>query len=253
MNKPVIGIVAGYISDGPGLPHARINQFYYDSILSAGGLPIILPPITDESAMQDYFDIVDGVLFPGGRDIDPARYGDPRHERVRTLVPLLESFILRMFELADARPELPTLGICLGCQVFNVGRGGALHQHIPDVPRGDAVEHSAYQEVYNGSLRAHPVEVRAGSRLAEVLGRTSLEVNSSHHQAADAKRLGRGLVASAFGPDGIVEALEDPGRPFFLAVQWHPEEIAAARPEHAILFRRFVQAASRRRESVAAE
>ena len=127
------------------------------------------------------------------------------------------------------RLRLPTLGICRGAQTLNVVRGGTLHQHLPDVV-GDTIAH---RQTKDGRVPTHPVAVAPGSRLAAVLGTTELNVNSFHHQAV--ARLGVGLRACAWAPDGTIEAIDDPGQPFLLAVQWHAETLRDT-PMHLALF-----------------
>lgn len=256
MPRPVIGLVSNLYDHVAGKqhPHARMNVEYFDAIDRAGGLPIILPPLADPAAVEQYLDTVAGVLFVGGYDIDPARYGQPRHPTTEVLAARIEPFIFAMFDAVDRRPSLPVLGICLGQQVFNVARGGTLHQHLPDVARAGAIAHKAAESQYAGGRAEHPVRIAGGSLLARIVdlpatngrgfpgsaGAFDITVNSGHHQAID--RVGRGLRASAVAPDGIVEALEDPTHRFLLSVQWHPEDLTD-QPEHLALFRSLVEAA----------
>ena len=249
MTRPVIGVVANYYEKAPGKwhGHSRLNIEYSDAILAAGGLPVILPVIDDRSAMEQFLDSVSGVVFGGGYDIDPARYGQPKHPKTELLASRLETFVFAMFELADRRPGLPALGICLGCQLFNVARGGTLHQHLPDVPRPNAVAHVSAESPYSGGRQDHRVRVEPGTRLAQAVGGAGeIAVNSGHHQAID--RVGSGLLASAACTDGIVEAVEDPARRFFISVQWHPEDLAGQpdQPQSKALFRSLVEAAAGR-------
>ncbi len=249
MTRPLIGVVANYFdqSRGQALPHARLNVGYFDAISRAGGLPVILPPVEDRAAIDQFIDLVDAVLFGGGYDISPRRYGHEPHPKTIPLVDRLEPFIFAVFERADLRADLPVFGVCLGAQVFNVARGGTLHQHVPDVARSGPLPHHHEQTQYSGGREFHPVRVVPGSRLAQSLGGgVELQVNSGHHQAVD--RLGRGLRVCGRSPDGIVEAVEDPERPFFVAVQWHPEEMFD-RPEHLALFQALVRAADVRRDA----
>lgn len=244
MTRPIIGIVASFSDRGPGLPAVQINLFYVNAVLAAGGVPVLLPMTDDGEVMEQYIDAADGVLFCGGWDLSPARYGVADvHPKSKCLVGPLEDYLLEMFRRVDARGDVPAMGVCLGCQLFAVGRGGTLHQHVPDVKRERPLEHFVPQDPYLGSKREHWVSVTPESRVAEAIGTDRLVTNSSHHQSvADT---GRDLVVTAMSDDGIVEAVEDPGREFFFAVQWHPEEIVD-RPEHLALFRSLVQAAGRR-------
>jgi putative glutamine amidotransferase len=121
---------------------------------------------------------------------------------------------------------VPVLGICRGVQTLNVARGGTLHQHL-----------EGHRQTAAGRVTTHSVRIEPGSRLARVMGVTEADVNSFHHQAAD--RLGQGLRAVAWAPDGLVEGLESDGDAFYLGVQWHAESLVD-RPEHCALFRELV-------------
>ncbi len=206
---------------------------YARALALAGGMPLVLPPTTDEDALGAALHRLDGLVLIGGKDLSPRWYGQKRHPRTRPADRRRLEGDLLLAQVALAR-DIPILGICMGCQLLNVGLGGDLIQHIPDRV-GTAVRHFPRESF-------HPARVAPGSRLAAVLGRTELEVNSSHHQAIG--RLGEGLRAVAWAPDGIVEAVEGNGERFLLAVQWHPERIAD-RPGQLALFRALVEAAGR--------
>ena len=132
------------------------------------------------------------------------------------------------------------LAICRGQQALNVARGGTLHQHLPDRP-GTTIDHRQRE---SGETVTHLVDVTAGSQLARLMGRRAAKVNSFHHQAVD--RLGTGLRAVAWAPDGVIEGVEAPGRDFMVGVQWHVETLVHRR-EHAALFHGLVAAAERGR------
>jgi putative glutamine amidotransferase len=141
--------------------------------------------------------------------------------------------------LEAVKGRLPFLGICRGIQVINVAQGGTLYPHVPDQLRGDF--HPPHDETKPRDSLAHEVQVKPGSRLAAILGRSNLRVNSMHHQGI--ARLAPGFTANAHAPDGLIEAIELDDHPFGLAVQWHPEWLTAYKPNRA-LFRAFVEAAS---------
>jgi putative glutamine amidotransferase len=185
-------------------------------------------------------DACDGLLLTGGEDIEPSWYGaDPS--------PLLEQpsrerdlFELALFAVARQR-GLPILGICRGIQLINVALGGTLFQDLPS-ERPGTIDHSP-KDVRNA--RTHRVRLDAGSRAASSLDATQITVNSVHHQAI--RELGKGLIASGWTDDGLIEAAEsEPGASWILAVQWHPEEMHADRnaPEHG-LFSALVKEANR--------
>jgi len=229
-NRPAIGLCPGLLTTDR--ERIRIPLPYSEALFAAGARPFILPVTERLDVVPDLLAGLRGVVLTGGPDLDPARYGQPPHPETRPADPRRTAFDLRVLECAEAR-GLPVLGICGGLQTINVARGGTLHQHLETgtVHRADRRAEEA----------RHPVTVRAGTLLARIVGEGPVEVNSAHHQAAD--RVGRGLVVSARSPDGVIEALEDPSRPFYLAVQWHPERIFQ-RPEQLALFDALIRAAA---------
>jgi putative glutamine amidotransferase len=222
--RPLIGLTAYRTHAAWGVwhtPAALLPHAYADHVTAAGGVPVLLPIGADDAAAA-VIPRLDGLILSGGPDIEPVRYGaapDPFAERSQADRDTWETALL----MAALQADLPVLGICRGLQLINVCRGGTLHQHLPDVV-GDAVTH---RQAEDGRRATHVVDIVAGSRLARVLGATRLRVNSFHHQAVD--RLGTGLRASARAPDGTIEAIEDPARPFVLAVQWHAETLVESR------------------------
>jgi putative glutamine amidotransferase len=218
---------------------------YLYGVEAAGGLPLVMPPLT-EAAIESLLDRLDGVLLSGGPDLDPETYGAEPHAELGPTEPDLDRFELAVARSADAR-EMPILAICRGAQALNIVRGGALHQHLPDLS-----EEIAHRQDAPGDKPSHEVTLVPGTRLASLLlgGETDgggaldgrISVNSFHHQAIE--RLGEDLVVSARAPDGTIEAIEDPARPFLVGVQWHAETLTD-RPYESALFRGFVDACSR--------
>jgi putative glutamine amidotransferase len=232
--RPIIGITTDYVDEKP--TRYMLPSDYAASVERAGGLPVLLPFRSDLSLIPDYVDLVDGIVFTGGNDLDPALYGDePIHPMARQLDPARQRFELALIAEVERR-RTPALGVCLGSQLMNVHRGGTLTQFIPDLLPDSPIEHR-----YRGDDGfRHEVTVAPGTVLADVVGRAgSITVNSRHKQAVH--QLGRGLRANAVAPDGVVEGFEDPSLPLFLAVQWHPENLSAAHPEHLAPFARLVK------------
>jgi putative glutamine amidotransferase len=229
MKRPVIGITMDY-GDKPN--RYMLPYDYATSIERAGGLPWPLPYMTDLSLIPEIVDRLDGIVFSGGDDLDPSLYGQTRHPRAEPIDPNRQRFELALIAEVEKR-RMPALGICLGCQLMNVHRGGSLIQFLPDDPRDGALEHRKMDD----TSRRHPVRLEPGTRLAEAIGRAEISVNTRHKQAID--RPGRGLRVIAKAPDGVVEAIEDPEHPFFMAVQWHPENLSTS-PEHLAPFRLLV-------------
>jgi putative glutamine amidotransferase len=212
-----------------------LGMVYAAAVQRAGGIPVVLPPVPP-SHVPALVHRLQGVCLSGGPDLDPAAYHARAHTELGPVEPELDAFELQLARCADAA-GLPILGICRGCQVLNVARGGTLHQHLPDVTDASI----AHRQADPGHVPTHSVEVADGSELAAI-ARTSgaLDVNSFHHQAVNA--LGGGLHAAARAPDGTIEAIEDPDRPLYLGVQWHAEGLVDRAP-HLALFEALVVAA----------
>jgi putative glutamine amidotransferase len=235
MARPTIGITTSY--NDPRTAYS--NPFYYaDSVERAGGLPILLPYRTDPALAASYVDRLQGILFSGGDDLDPAAYGETWHEMAERIDPLRERFERALITEVERR-RVPALGICLGSQLMNVHRGGSLVQFIPDLSSQPSIEHRNLDRAWNGR---HNVRLLSDSLYARALGRAEIEVNTSHKQSIRAA--GRGLRVIATAPDGIIEGVEDPSLPFFVGVQWHAERLSD-QPEHFKLFEMLVGAAVR--------
>jgi putative glutamine amidotransferase len=220
----------------PPRPEMALGLAYLRAIEQAGGLPVVMPPLALD-AVEPLLKKLAGVCLSGGPDLDPSAYRARRHPRLGPTEPELDMFELQLARRADAR-ELPILAVCRGAQALNVARGGTLHQHLPD-RAAVSLEH---RQTARSDEPTHEVEVAPGSDLAQLLGDRRTRVNSFHHQAVAG--LGRGLRTTAWAPDGVVEAVEAPGRDFVLGVQWHAECLTA-RPEQAAIFTGFVDAARR--------
>lgn len=213
-----------------------LGMKYVQAIVRAGGAPVVLPPL-GRDALETLIDRLSGVCLPGGPDLHPSIYREEPHPRLGPTEPEIDDFELALLQAAEQR-GLPVLAICRGAQALNVARGGSLHQHLPEAVAGD-VEH---RQTAPDSVPTHAAQIALGSVLGRTLARREVVVNSFHHQAVS--RLGRGLRAVAWAPDGVVEALEAPERPFVVGVQWHAEALVE-RPEQAALFGAFVAAARR--------
>jgi len=224
-------------------PDAR--RKYRAAVSAAGGEPILFDGAGGRSVAQALGDF-DGLVIPGGIDIDPAHYGGGAHPAVERADPRRDALELEAARFAK-RSGLPTLAICRGMQVVNVAFGGTLYEDIADQyepPNGLRVRHQQQPDFARHDT-THEIDLRGGCALAEIAGGSAMRVNSLHHQAV--KRVAHGLEPVARARDGIVEALElTAGHPFFVAVQWHPEELVGADGPSRTLFERFVAAAERR-------
>ncbi len=210
---------------------------YVESVRRAGGDPRTLAPESDGPG--DVLSWCSGILFTGGGDVDPSRYGAPPHPAVVGLDPQRDEYELELARLAIEH-DVPILAICRGLQVLNVACGGSLIQDIPTQVVG-AVEHSVKIPL---SAIAHDVWVTRGSRLATLMaeqtaGGDTLAVNSRHHQSV--ATLAAGFQVTATAPDGVIEAFERQSARFCLAVQWHPENFWRT-GEYRPLFEGFVSA-----------
>jgi gamma-glutamyl-gamma-aminobutyrate hydrolase PuuD len=212
--RPVIGITTYAQEASWGvwkLPAALIPLDYVDSVERAGGRPVLIPP--SEDGIEETLDALDGIVFSGGADVDPALYGAEPHPETDAPQARRDAAELALLRAALER-DVPVLAVCRGVQLLNVVRGGDLVQHLPE-----ELGHDDHKQV-PGVFAEHPVEVKEGTRLAAMIGARS-EVTSHHHQGLG--RIGDGLVETAWARDGTLEALEDPSRRFAIGVQWHPE------------------------------
>lgn len=239
---PRIGILPRYDFELSGL---SLSRGYTKGVLAAGGFPVVLPLTDNPRILRKIVDSCDGFIVPGGHDIAPETYGQRRSMHLGRTIAQRDTMELTLIPQILAAGK-PLLGICRGMQALNVACGGTLWQDL-----GDAFPHSqirhAQQKPYTRTV--HPVQVEPGSHLAQIMGTTSLDVNSIHHQAV--RRPGQGLAVAAQAPDGVIEAVEMPGRPFVVGVQWHPEFLWPTHPEDARLFERLVTAAAAHRDAEA--
>jgi putative glutamine amidotransferase len=238
MTKPIIGIGSDIHSTPGERDRAFVYTTYIESIRRAGAIPVIIPPQPENAAVLA--EDLDGILLAGGNDCDPALYGESPHPTIEPLDERRQSNELALAKIARQR-GIPTLGICLGMQMMNVAAGGSLVQDI-DSQMETEIQHASDPE----NRVRHAVIVENGTRLASILPSRELTVNSSHHQAV--RNVAPGFRVTAHAPDGIVEGLEDPKHPFYMGVQWHPEDMNGD-GSAASLFGAFVEAARRYAES----
>jgi putative glutamine amidotransferase len=226
--RPVIGITS-YVEQARwgawDLPAALVPLRYVAAVESAGGRPLIVPPVAD--ALEETIDALDGVVFAGGSDLNPALYGAESHPKTRGWRPQRDEAELELMKCALSS-SVPVLAICRGMQMLNVMRGGDLRQHLPETSG------AMHRENYGEFVR-HDVRIDPSSRLGAVLGDRAV-VASHHHQGPG--RLGRDLRAVAWAPDDTVEGIEDPELEFVCGVLWHPEE-----DQEPALFEQLVNAA----------
>ena len=184
---------------------------YVHAIDHAGGRPLLVPLVTE--GVEETLEAVDGLVFPGGADLDPDLYDQEPHEETFGVDSERDRAELALLEEALVR-DMPVLAVCRGSQVLNVARGGDLEQHLPDIVGDEKHKHMP------GTFSDHDVTVEAGTRLAALVGEKA-PVKSHHHQGLG--RIGDGLRVAARAEDGTIEAIEDPDRRFTVGVLWHPE------------------------------
>jgi putative glutamine amidotransferase len=238
--NPIIGVTSHYEPSRDGLsPFGTIDvgESYIQAVLKAGGTPVVLPVGLADDNLQSVFARLDGILLTGGSDIDPARFDGMPHPRVYGIDPRRDALEMRLVQMA-AEQGKPFLGICRGIQAVNVALGGTLYTDIGDQFPG-ALRHDWYPNIPRNTL-AHAVRLEPGSKLAQILGGATFEVNSLHHQGL--KEVPPALQVVGHAPDQMIEAVELVGHPFGLAVQWHPEWLQEHAPQRA-LFKALIEAA----------
>jgi len=243
--RPLIGVTTQTLHAIEGIPSELpvswvMNQRYVHAVMASGGVPVLVPLLAEDPAtLREIYERLDGVLVPGGVDIDPAYYRSPRHDKLGRLDPARDTaeLVLARWAVKDSKPFL---GLCRGLQVLNVALGGSLWQDLSE-ERPDSLKHDFFPTAgWERDHLAHMVDVRLDSRLGGALGGGAVPVNSMHHQGIN--RLGYGLVSTAVAPDGLVEAAEvEEG--FAVGVQWHPEMFSAGDRSVGRLFDAFIDAA----------
>jgi putative glutamine amidotransferase len=221
LDLPVIAI-PGRIQSGSD-SHRRC---FAQSVMEGGGSPILIPVTPDRGILEAILKRVDGVLMPGGPDVNPALYGEDPIPELGRIEPALDDFTLKVIEIAT-QLGLPIFGICRGAQILNVAFKGSLYQDI-DAQYYDStttlkIKHR--QAPIARHITTHEVDIEEGSLLHTILGMKRLSVNSVHHQSV--RDIAPAFRVVARAPDGVIEGFEKIGDPNVFAVQWHPEEMVA--------------------------
>ena len=234
MKKPIIGLTPSHDTNTNDL---LIYHTYMRVISACGGIPVILPLEASEADLKQLVSQFDGFLFTGGPDVHPFLFGEETHPKCGNVSSLRDSMEMDLIPLVMEQ-EKPVLGICRGIQILNIALGGTIYQDLDsqftcDIP-------VAHNQPFDHKSPSHTVEVLPNTLLAEITGESSLMVNSMHHQAV--RDIAPCLEISGYAAGHLVEALEYPGYPFFLAVQWHPEHLWNRQPEEKKLFTAFIEA-----------
>ncbi len=228
-------VIIGVTPDVGDNGKITINQDYLDSVTRAGGVPVLLPLVEDERAQVALLTRIDGLLLSGGPDIDPGFYEEEVLPCCGEINVKRDKVEIGFFKKALIT-GLPVLGICRGIQVMNVALGGTLYQDIAAQLPG-AIKHPCYDTPKD---KIHELTVIEDSWAHRVSGLKRFSVNSRHHQGI--KKLGKGLVATAYSRDGLIEAVDYPEEKFVTGVQWHPESLSGRYKEAQALFDAFVEA-----------
>ena len=220
--NPLIGINMDYRSSRR--EHEALSFIaagYFDGVTIAGGIPVILPPLTDEDDIARLLDMLDGVVLVGGADVDSRRDGFMIHPASRQMDVRREDFD-RMLVKAICQRQMPVLAIGSGMQLLNITEGGTLFQHLPeDLPK--AMPHKDPLD----TAHRHGLEVVAGSAMERIYGDGEIRVNSMHHMAID--DLAPGFRVTARAPDGVIEAIESTLENWVaIGTQFHPEAESAS-------------------------
>ncbi len=240
MAQPVIGITASIDHRSPAYGETySLTRKYAEGVRQAGGVPLIVPHNLDEDSLRAVLARLDGIMLSGGGDVDPVLFAEEAHPATSEIESERDRVELTLAQWIVER-DIPCLAICRGIQVLNVALGGSLLQDIPSqVP--DALQHSFDRQTTPRDYLAHPVKIDPASQLARIMRLEVAQTNSWHHQAI--KQVADRLRVTAIAPDGVIEAVEVPGRRFAVGVQWHPEWLFEEYPEHQRLFAGLIEAA----------
>lgn len=235
-SRPVIGITGAYVLHNKFTEGTYVHHDYQKAIHANGGLPVILPFVSEELA-EETVNLCDAILLSGGEDVDPAFYNQDPHQKLGSTIPLRDKVELALIKAAMEKRK-PILAICRGVQILNVALGGTLLQDIPSQV-SNSIQHTQTAE---RGRDTHWATIDVNSRLYEIIGVESVRVNSLHHQAID--RLADALKVTASSSDGIIEAVEQKNyADFLLGIQWHPESMASSYERMNRIFAQFIAAA----------
>lgn len=239
--KPVVLLPADVKQLGAHPFHAVGQKYILAVAEAAGALPLLVPAVSDHIELEELLAIADGVLLTGSvSNLHPSHFGQEVHDPSLPLDPARDALTLKLIR-ATIDAGIPLLAICRGFQELNVAFGGSLHQAVHKVTGLNDHREADDTPAEAQYAPAHPVSLVANGQLASIVGSNQMNVNSIHGQGID--RLGGGLTAEAYAPDGLIEALHvDGARSFALGVQWHPEWKVMENPQYLAIFKAFGEA-----------
>jgi putative glutamine amidotransferase len=230
LNKPVIGVTTSWRWERKRT-YSTVSHYYTQSVLLAGGLPLLIPLCEDPAEASNYAAAIDGLLLTGGdEDVAPYLYGENPIAELQRILPQRDHWEFALLKAVLAQDK-PILGICRGVQVINAALGGSLYQHLGAQYKGVLGHYPGETEMHQ---LWHKVKLEPGSRVFQIFDQAELMVNSFHNQAV--KALAPGFLASAYAEDGVLEAIESTTHRFLLGVQWHPEALTGGHPRFIKLF-----------------
>lgn len=230
--KPIIGIISNATKEDRGV--FKTNATYIKRIKESGGLPFIIPSNIDLEDCKQIIQQIDGLLIPGGGDIVPELFGEETHPLVVSARRADDLFEIKLVELAKEYSK-PIIGICRGAQIINVAFGGTLYQDIPSQYKNEICHR---QSEYNRDEPIHKVYLEENSYIMKILGKSTIGVNSFHHQSV--KDIGEGLNVAGRAADGVIEAIESENG-MIIGLQWHPERLTTKYEEFKDLFVYFIK------------
>ena len=235
---PVIALTCNH---DPGNGLISLSRNYTRAVDAAGGLPVMLDVTGDEQKLKDILLLADALVLTGGGDVDPFFIGEEPLPGCGDIDPERDRFEISLTRLLLSA-GLPVLGICRGMQVLNIAAGGDIHQDISS-QQEDSIKHAQQAPRWHPT---HHIKVAEGTVLAQITGGGNIRVNSFHHQAV--RNIAPGFMVSAISADGVVEAIENPGLPFALGVQFHPETMWERDRLFLLLFDALVKAVGEKKQ-----
>ncbi len=233
--KPIVGMTYSEMAvrDNEMRVRTYCTRKYYQALQNAGARVVLLPPVSAIDEMNAYLDLIDGLLFPGGEDVDPRFQNEDPSPKLGIVNPLRDEFEIGIAGLAHER-KVPTLGICRGLQVMTIALGGSVYQDIGGL---NGIQHSQNSPRWATS---HRVNVEKSSFIGKIAKSSEIFTNSFHHQSINI--VPKSLRVVGMAADGIIEAVESVRRFPYWGVQWHPEELANSQDHARNLFDGFVKA-----------